>query len=165
MTTLVFDGQILASDGQMSSCNMVASLDYPKIFLAPEGTTYKGEHVIAYGIAGDCTGVDIIHEWIGAGLDTIPDFKKDHEDFQFEIIMVTSEACYEFCTTYFGWCKVKTSTMGSGGDFAASALVLRKNAVEAVKHAAMMDVFTGGVIRYISCHCEQPRIHTVRSVV
>jgi hypothetical protein len=63
-------------------------------------------------------------------------------------------------TSRFWGCKVDHDiAVGSGGDFALSALKLGETAVDSVKLAAKMDCYTGGKIRSYDVNTGKLKVH------
>ena len=150
MTTIVWDGKILAADGRATySSGLIVSTDAVKIFKGKAGMCIKGEQVIAWAMAGNFSTVDLIEEWLLDGADFDTEFP---EDAGFQVLVVTEEHAYSSYDEAFGWIPHHNSgVLGSGTDAALSALAFGKNAIEAVQHAMKLDTGTGGTIRYMNC--------------
>jgi ATP-dependent protease HslVU (ClpYQ) peptidase subunit len=144
MTTVVWDGKILAADGRITGGSTIVEDDSQKIHKIKG--MFRGEHMLAYGYAGCASDGVLIREWLedGAIEDDYP------EDLETHLIMITNKNAYETFDGALGklMCmNIKKSAMGSGGDFALSAMLLGMNAVDAVKHACKLDIYSGGKIR------------------
>ena len=147
MTTSVWDGKTLAADGRVTAGNRISQEDRDKIFL--DGVTkLRGSTVICYSLAGAADMVDRVGAWIREGCEVTEDFK----DTNFELIIVTEDKAYSYSSESNDLFELQTpDCVGSGYDFAHSALAFKKNAVQAVKHAATLDIYTGGIGTYINC--------------
>lgn len=152
MTTIVWDGKMLAADGRCTSGNRIADEKVNKIRLCP-GAVVRGSAVICYSLAGAADMYDIVGDWIQDGC-PVTDHMKEKE---FGVIIITEDNAYVYGSESndiypVGSC---TETLGSGSEFAMSALYFGKNAIQAVQHAAGIDLYTGGTGTYIDCRAEE----------
>lgn len=155
MTTIVWDGKILAADGRCTKGNVVASESFVKIHTS--NGVVRGSRVICYSLAGRADLYDRIGDWIGDGCPQVDEFL----EAEFSAIIITEDGLYEYGEGSHDLVKLPDgdfSTLGSGGEFAHSALVFGKNAIEAVQHAASIDLFSGGNGMYIDCRCDHPEL-------
>jgi ATP-dependent protease HslVU (ClpYQ) peptidase subunit len=152
MTTIVWDGKTLAADGRATAGNRIADERVSKIRVLP-GAVVRGSPVICYALAGAADMYDIVGTWIQEGCPVTEDL----EDKEFATIIITEDNAYVYGSESndiypVGDC---TETLGSGSEYALSALALKMNAVKAVKHAAKIDMFSGGIGTYINCRTKK----------
>ncbi len=154
MTTIVWDGKTLAADGRCTASNRVVQQDRLKIFM--DGISrVRGSTVICYAVAGAADMESRIGQWIAEGCPVTDDF----EACEFEAIIITEDSAYVYydnSNDLFN-CLTKEA-LGSGYDFAHSALTLKMDAVKAVKHAASIDIFSGGEGAFVNCRSKKPML-------
>jgi ATP-dependent protease HslVU (ClpYQ) peptidase subunit len=163
MTTVVFDGKILAADGRATCGTLIVTADAIKIFNGQPGMVVHGEAIIAYGFAGRFDCIDAVTEWLINGADFY-DLREifENDDAGFQLLVVTDTTSYITGDGAYGWMpNHSTAVLGSGTDAAMSALMFGRNAIEAVQHAMKMDTGTGGTIRYINCRDDK---HVLKSL-
>jgi ATP-dependent protease HslVU (ClpYQ) peptidase subunit len=74
----------------------------------------------------------------------------------FEAIIITTDAAYMYCTESGDLLEIFHKTvLGSGGEFAQTALHMGKDAKASVKIAAEMDLFSGGIGTFINCRTKK----------
>lgn len=133
MTTIAFDGKILASDSRAIG-NYIKD-DYKKIFKINNK---------CYGITGNYSSSLLFIEWIKNGGDKP---KLDENNGVFEIELMSQKAFY------YGEYLIKVPqsipcALGSGSVAAMAAMLSGKNACEAIEIAKLLDIYTGGKIQY-----------------
>ncbi|TQV82851.1 hypothetical protein [Aliikangiella coralliicola] len=146
MTSIVWDGKSLAGDGRLTVNGYIVDSYFSKV--RKINANLRGERVIAIGLSGDADAHHYIESWIKNDcLDDLPDC------MEIGGIIVTESKAYSFCDDSNGrLCLINDSfAVGSGAPLCLSALKLGLNAKEAVKHAASIDVYTGGRVRSICC--------------
>lgn len=154
MTTIVWDGETLAADGRVTSSSRVIQDDRFKIFMEDEAVV-RGSKVICYAIAGVADIVDVIGEWIYDGCPLTEDFSEK----EFAVIIITEASAYLYHDESNDLFEVQTTEcLGSGGVYADSVLLLGFNAVKACKHAASIDLFSGGEGSYVNCRKGKPSL-------
>ncbi len=156
MTTIVWDGKTLASDGRMTKGNQVAEDNRQKIFVDGQ-SQLKGATVICYALAGAADMYDRIGDWIKDGCpyskDGIP---TDWGEAYFEVIIITTEHAFVYNSSSNDILEVfGGEVLGSGGEFAQTALHMGKDAKSSVKIAAQMDLFSGGTGMFINCRTKK----------
>lgn len=132
MTTIAWDGHTLASDSQATK-NSVPMYGVQKI--------YRLDDALIAG-AGDWSDVQKFVDWWKHKASAIdyPD-TSDH----FEAIVVTKDGAFTYGDCKFGLAITKPSYAIGSGEQAAMALMARgASAVEAVRGAMELDVYTGG---------------------
>ena len=143
MTTVVWDGTTLAADGRSTAGASIISDKTIKIHKL--NGTMRGEKLLAFGYAGDAYELDLFKAWIEEGGDY-------PEHVGVDLLVVTDKHVYQnFPSGEDGPMVLlaqnsDVSTLGSGSSFAESALLLGMNAVDAVKHACKLDIYSGGKI-------------------
>ena len=151
MTTIVWDGKTLAADGRCTAGNRVASNDMDKIYVDVHSEV-RGSTVIAYALAGSADMAHRIGEWINEGCEVTDEFK----ECNFECVIITEEEAFVYCSESNDICTTfGNQCLGSGHDFAVSALAMGKNAVKAVQFAASIDIFSGGTGTFINCRTKK----------
>lgn len=142
MTTIVWDGETLASDGLSTIGDTVADKNFKKI-RSLKGV-YNRERIMAFGVSGWIDAIDAIEKWIINGADQ----KEFITGFEGSILLITDKSSYYCCSDMPHFSKFSGyRAIGSGVNFAMSALDFGCNAFEAVKHACKFDVYSGGKIR------------------
>ena len=156
MTTIVWDGKTLAADGRMTCGNQISEEDRKKIVIDTQSQV-RGATVICYAMAGQADMVDRLGEWIEAGCPHTTDgIPVDWGKAEFEAIIITTEAAYLYNTYSGDLLEINHSTvLGSGGEFAQTALHMGKDAKASVKIAAQMDLFSGGIGTFINCRTKK----------
>lgn len=149
MTTLVWDGETLATDGRVSIGDMISSEDVTKVFLG-NGIQVKGEDVIAWALAGQFDVKDTIQDWLLAEA-SFTELNETIGDINYAIIVITTKEAYVTYSGAVGWVPIGPLAEGSGAPYATSAMKLGCSATRAVHHAKELDIYTGGTIRYIDC--------------
>tara|TARA_A100000171_G_scaffold53092_1_gene76730 strand:+ start:7286 stop:7741 length:456 start_codon:yes stop_codon:yes gene_type:complete len=146
MTTVAWDGEILAADGRITCGTVIECDNYNKIFKLHD-ISYYGDTLKYLGIAGSVNHVQaILHNL------HIECFVDNDDEARHAIcgIIVGTKSVYilEEETLYLSQFDRKTKlAVGSGGECAKSAMALGLDAKQAVKHAMKFDVCTGGRIR------------------
>lgn len=149
MTTIAWDGVVLASDTQSTTGDILCSLKEKKIFQPKENEMWNinGEKIQAFGAAGDCGCETAIIEHLVTGMNYKSDFP---EVMSFSAIAIVGK---NISYLIFKEKDKKTASIslhrdffsvGSGSVIARTAMSLGRNAIEAVKVAIDMDVYSGG---------------------
>ena len=156
MTTIVWDGKTLAADGRMTCGNQVEDDNRQKIFVDGQSQV-KGATVICYALAGQADMYDRVGEWIKEGCPHTKDgIETDWGTITFEVLIITTESVYIYNTLSGDLLEIFHKTcLGSGGEFAQTALHMGKDAKASVKIAAQMDLFSGGVGTFINCRTKK----------
>jgi len=157
MTTIVWDGKTLAADGRMTTGgNKVAEDNRQKIFIDTV-SKLRGATVICYALAGSADMVDRVGEWIALGCPhTVESHPYDWGEASFEVIIITTESTFVYCSESNDLLEIFHKTvLGSGGEFAQTALHMGKDAKASVRIAAEMDLFSGGIGTYINCRTKK----------
>jgi ATP-dependent protease HslVU (ClpYQ) peptidase subunit len=155
MTTIAWDGKTLAADGQETSENIISSLSAKKIITPQKNQKWsiRGEKVLAFASSGDACALLEISDHLSGHLksDTLM-----RVGLEFEALVITkneiflvqkSEGKEDICISSITgfW------TLGSGCDFALSAMKMGKTAKEAVEHAITIDLYSGGEVQTFEC--------------
>lgn len=140
MTTIATDGATLAADGQVSCGDIIEDLNHKKVFSLKDGTA------IAY--AGCIHSATRFIDWINAGSppDAMPTLSENFAAVRINgspTVLSYDSDCHaiEMPTPY---------AEGSGKLLALGAMLSGKTPVEAVRVAALRDVWTGGKIRSVT---------------
>lgn len=140
MTTIAFDGRILACDGMISS-HKIDTLCFKKI-------KYVKDDCFV-GAAGDLNQVNAFFHWCKQGgyVDYLSDTLLNIND-SFEAIIITpsfvatTTDCIHLCPSSL------PIAIGSGSDFAIGAMKKGADAIEAVEIAKSYDLWSGGQTFY-----------------
>ena len=133
MTTIAYDGQHMAADSLITQDSYVVG-DFMKIVAVPSGFI---------GLAGDVEDIILVIEWFNDGMDK--DKKPEIESVN--IIYVTNDGMVYCMSERLIPIPIDPPfAIGSGQDFALSAMLLGKSAKDAVEFAMTRDTSTGGAI-------------------
>ncbi len=156
MTTIVWDGKTLAADGRMTCGNQVTQEDRQKIFLDTVNKV-RGATVICYALAGCADMTNRVGEWISLGCPhTVEGQPYEWGEGYFEVIIITTESVFQYCSESNDIIEIfHKVSMGSGGEFAQTAVHMGKDAKASVKIAAEMDLFSGGTGMFINCRTKK----------
>ena len=130
MTTIAYDGNSIAIDGQVNCGSIIQSSDFDKS-INIDGITY-----FCAGTISDYQLLPPIHR-VDTKADLEGFFLKDGKVWHFADV----DGVWFVCEA------IPRSACGSGSMFALSAMAMGKSAEEAVKFASTLDVYTGGKIR------------------
>lgn len=138
----------------MCGGNIKMQDDRVKIFEV-HGAEVRGSEVICFAASGQADMATILVDWIKEGCPVTDVFKEDN----FSMIIVTEEACFTYGQGANDLLEIECDeSMGSGGDFALTAMHMGKDAKAAVAVAAGMDVFSGGQGMFINCRVKNPKL-------
>lgn len=151
MTTIAWDGRVLAADGRITEGSHIFSEEFIKIQPpVNKRLMFAGQKVIAYGIAGNFDLMADFEHWL----------EKDCEhdiftggDINSDCILILQK-CVMLCDSVSGGRFAMLAgkiAIGSGGMYARSAMKMGLNAVEAVDHAKLFDCYSGGITRSVVC--------------
>lgn len=144
MTTIAYDGEILATDSRMTQDSYLTTDKAKKIFIFKEPITYLDDELLVCAFSGRCADWDKFLHYIVS--DNFPCGMSHNVSG----IIVGKKYAYELehDTGYLIRHNKKTKLVGgSGGVFAQSAMLLGFNAKEAVKHAMKLDMASGGRVQ------------------
>lgn len=149
MTTIAFQNKTLAADGRVTCDGKILSDNYNKIIkINKEVRFLNGKRFVKYmANAGIAIANEAVYNFL------VNDKEIDYIDsMDFTTFILTDEDCYIMHVNDDGAiidrC-IGCEAIGSGADFAMSAMKLGLSAAEAVKHAAKIDVLTGGKIKKV----------------
>lgn len=159
MTTVAWDGTTLASDSQSSSGDMVCTLREQKVFTPPENEQWSvnGELVVAVGTAGDCGIEAQLFGLMSKNLTFSTEFTPEPD---FTALAMTANGRAWIISKKSGDAHASISlqldsyAIGSGGLIALSAMRCGKNAIDAVKVAVELDLYSGGKVQSFSTTAE-----------
>lgn len=139
MTTIAFDGKILAADSRMIGSHIVQTR-YTKLF------RHKG---IIWGFCGDTQYAPIFERWVKAGMrhDAKP---KIREDSEFAVLLIKKGRAYYYTDEFEATPAGVPAAIGSGGDYAIAAMLGGANARRSVQIASRLDPNTGGHITVVT---------------
>mgnify|MGYP003384073905 CR=1 FL=1 len=164
MTTLIYAGNVMASDSQLTTCNIPCNGNSQKIF--------QSEHLLV-GYAGSVAKALRIVDWViydHCAPDMKPDLS-DLEDSDYDIIVVDKQT--KKCWTYEGGALdaiplSQPTAIGSGSPAAMGAITYMKmnklplDAKAAVKCGIACDIFSGGKVQSVDLN---PRPKRVKKMV
>lgn len=154
MTTIAWDGKTIASDSQETTGDTITNFYAMKIFevdslMLGKYSVYQ-EEVYVYGLAGDSGAHLVIAEKLRENINHQTVFPSEMRvsgifvvglHRAFVLIKEQGE------TTANIYVAGSNEVIGSGRDIARTAMVLGYDAVEAIKTAIKLDVYTGGDIQ------------------
>jgi len=135
MTTIAWDGEFLAADGQITRDISIETLTERKL--------RKINHCWI-GYAGSSSLFEMFIEWFKAQ-DERPDIGKN-----FVAVVLSDKGLFEYDDALYPIKISYNAAWGSGRDFALAALDHGATAKEAIKYASSRDVYTGGRIQVVS---------------
>jgi len=139
MTTIAWDGEMMASDSRVTTGDFIEPVELDKIFTSK------------YGLVGMAGGVDAclaFKDWFLRG-NWRETFTGDMEAMLVRPTMQGSTEIVVFCGNHLNYKVDAPYALGSGVRCALTALNLGHDALTAVKQARLMDSKTGGTIRAI----------------
>lgn len=154
MTTIAWDGITLACDSQGTSGNR-KMFGLQKIVSEPGDISIFGARVILIGCSGTSGDERHVVQYLAQGGAT--EQKEMHAEIDCLLILITEEnRCFVFHKNEgkkLPWIYEKQPpyAIGSGCDFAISAMKMGKDAAEAVEFAKQLDVYTGGEVICYPC--------------
>lgn len=140
MSTIAYDGKILASDRQATGGGTIYTAK--KIFK-------EAKYIL--GFVGSLDQGMELREWYrnGAKLDNYPKFQENKDEFTTLIVAKKDLVVYYQNQPYPIPVLDKFTAWGSGGDFAMAAMEMGADAKRAVEVACKFDAFSGqGVEAY-----------------
>lgn len=154
MTTIAYADGILASDSQATSGSSVIQTSFQKIFTPAEGKRWSiyGKRILAIAVCGEAAGIYELQAQLEKG---IMFETKGKQDAWTSCIAVADDKSF-FVLDGYGDRKnalfnlfpaMAKFAMGSGGDAANAYLAIGKKAVDAVKQAIKLDVYSGGEVQ------------------
>ena len=144
MTVIVFDGRYLAADGRITSNTDIDTDSQNKIWdLRGCNSSYKGEKILYMAGAGEWGSLQSMAEAIASG----EDFGHNHN-----AMIITTKSVYLYIPDAVHWPRLSNGAIGSGGDYARSALHLGMSAKQAAKHAAKLCATCGGKVRVLDLY-------------
>lgn len=158
MTTIAYDGTILAADTQMTMGSHRLDSDTQKIFQPKPGESWyvNGVRAIAFGVAGKLIGVQAVQGALAScmsgyqGLTPHTRFPKGYA-ISYLVVTETGEVYTggQYEDDEYPWmAKVATPiAIGSGCEFAIGAMAVGAPADAAVAVASQYDVNTGKTVQ------------------
>lgn len=160
MTTLAFDGKILASDSRLSSEHTIIDEHCRKIYYYPE-------HRIAVAMAGQCPSEKMLTDWACAEVLQGQPMVLPDECNNFQVLVAKYDEEDDKVKIFTGYCGASEKTGGdvvghceqlytvpqqggSGGDVALGAMLAGCDAIAAIEAAKKRDLFTGGETQWIN---------------
>ena len=145
MTSIAWDGKTLAADGRTTWDGVIIEDSSKKIYKLIGNL--GDEKLLAFASCGYADGSEYIKYWLETG--AIPE--EYPRGIEVSLIVVTDVNVYTaFGGSEDGVCRLcrgrNREANGSGRDFVYSALTLGMDAVQAVKHACKLDIYSGGKI-------------------
>lgn len=155
MTTIAWDGVTLAADSQASASDAICTMREQKIFIPRDGEewTVNGERVVAIGYSGDCGTEYEVHDLMRSGLTYATTFTPEPSFGALAIIgagrayIVSKNQDKTHASISL---QLDPYGMGSGGVIARTAMSCGKSAIDAVKVAIEMDVYSGGDVHHFT---------------
>lgn len=135
MTTIAFDGKVLAADTQYTSGDFVSGYAN-KIHNLNDGSYLA--------MSGQIDYVPVFIAWLNGG-----DKPELPADAQFTAAHFKDGNITEYSSSLNGYPGFTPYACGSGESCALTAMKCGKNAIDAVKVACEMDIFSGGEVTYV----------------
>lgn len=140
MTTICWDGKIFAADSQTSGKGIVICERSKKLYVLPY-TKYYNDHLLAIASCGDVAALQkFTHH-----LEHTDDLALMAQNGDFQSLIIGRKFVYLLLGDNLAVERYPRNTklsIGSGAQFGLSAMYLGKDAIQAVKHAAILDAFT-----------------------
>lgn len=151
MTTIAWDGYVLAADSQSTTHGIISSLKAQKIFRPSISEKWHigGDCVLALGCAGDCGAEYELINNLNTGLGYWSEFV---QSLRFSALAVVASGKAYLIVKNEGDKTASISlvrdpyAVGSGATIAKTAMYCGESAFDAVRIAIEMDVFSGGKI-------------------
>jgi len=141
MTTIAYDGKIIAGDGRITAGATIIGGDCKKL-LYVQTTAHRC--IVAF--AGDLVVKTRFNNWVAGGMTAKGWAELELDDGEFEAFVTTKDGILYFSDSKHPVEYAAPCATGSGMDFALAAMKAGKNAVEAVELASELDIYTGGEI-------------------
>ncbi len=144
MTTIAFDGHILAADSRIGGdYNDDAGVKVKQV-----GNTY-------IGIAGSVSAALLFIKWFKDQTKPRPEFAEENNDFYCLVIRKEGNKKRKWAASVYDNNMMKMETgipaaIGTGAPYAIAAMACGKNAIDAVKIAKKFDPYTGGRVRSVT---------------
>jgi hypothetical protein len=138
MTVIAWDGTTLAVDSQMTTVNRRTFTD--KLF------KHKDEVLAITGNLDVCAA--LVAWYKGGNVESFPPMNEDNKSYL--VVARKGEVEYYGETPYPVKINDRFFALGSGADFAISAMHCGKSAVEAVEIACLYDIHCGGKVCFHS---------------
>ena len=134
MTTIAFDGEVIASDSQ-SSTDFVDQNSAKKLFRK------KGK---VFGVAGDYAQCLAVIDWL------MGEKKPTFNDDCFTVVVIEDGQAQIYCNEFYPYPAQPPFAFGSGGVFAMAAMLAGADAKRAVEIACQLDENSGGKVRQLT---------------
>jgi hypothetical protein len=145
MTTIVYRDGVLAGDTQ-SSEGYYKSAKMRKVFKV-------SNHLV--GFCGDAAAIPPLKKWVRNGFSPEEEMKKiaQHLSYSMLVIPQNGKVFYKYSDSINvfreEFPKTHFKSEGSGSDVAIGALIMGATAVEAVKAAIQVDLYSGGNVMHV----------------
>lgn len=147
MTTIAWDGTTLAGDTLSVTYNLRRAAC--KVWRLADGRLYGG--------SGEYQGILAVKQWLEDGE---PRGEKEPKLDDFSAMVIDQEGqCFRLeSQLIYMPVSEPYHAVGTGRDFALTAMLLGKNAREAVEIAALFDVYTGEKVETVTREAEAARL-------
>ena len=145
MTTIAYRDGVLAGDTQ-STEGYYKSTKMRKIFKVNNNLV---------GFCGDAAAIPPLKKWVRAGFTPEEELKKISQHLSYSMLVIPPDGKmfykYSDSINVFReeYPKTHFKSEGSGSDVAIGALIMGATAVEAVKAAIQVDVYSGGNVMHV----------------
>lgn len=137
MTTVCSDGISMAGDGFVVDRGTIIHTSYPKVVRLKDGRIM--------GFAGNLDHMPGVLDWLED--DTLPKPRPDADDRSLSVLLLHPDGTMQLAYHQLVFTDIlPPAAIGSGMDFALTAMDLGCSPAEAVRAAAARDVNTGGEI-------------------
>lgn len=151
MTTIAWDGNLLATDSRETSTGAGITTDKAmKLWIVdPAKHSYDGVGVVAFGCAGTAGGSRILKALLEEGLTALTSVP-DKVDFTALIVTDDGKGHWLYTDEDYAFVlgePILSDSVGSGSAYARAAMSLGKDAKSAVEFAMQFDQCTGGEVQ------------------
>lgn len=146
MTTIAYDGRYVVADGRSTVGNLVTGKKARKIWVIDLTMNGFTEKAIFAG-AGSYQSISIVRSHLEREDFLMAEVVPELEPNSFSGLVVLQDGrCYVLEDRIVPMEQEVPTALGSGTDYAMAAMTMGKSAIEAVKVACELDVYSGGDI-------------------
>lgn len=149
MTTIAYDGRYVVADGRSTIGNLVTGKKARKIWVIDLMVNGLQEKAIFAG-AGSYQSINMVRSHLEREDFLMAEVVPELEPGSFSGMVVLQDGrCYILEDRLVPMEQEYPAALGSGTDYAMAAMALGKTAIEAVKVACDLDVYSGGELMVV----------------
>lgn len=149
MTTIAYDGRYVVADGRSTVGNLVTGKKARKIWVIDLTINGLTEKAIFAG-AGSYQSINMVRSHLEREDFLMAEVVPELEPGSFSGMVVLQDGrCYVLEDRLVPMEQEYPTALGSGTDYAMAAMALGKSAVEAVRVACDLDVYSGGELMVV----------------